>query len=255
MTTKLLLRSILLIGLVSISGAIASAQVATGLPPFASFSGNPDTVNLANLNVHIPLALSTKAGRQLPFSYAWSYDSSIWTPVGSSGSQVWAPADFSFLGTTYYMDGVEVPANVALGALSADSASPCPNGTCNGFGTNGQGQVAWVQFYSFAGGVSGYFNPSDLTAGIAAGIYPAPTLGGSQTQGAATNMEWSKPSSTSLSPLFPAPFPIVTASKPFQTAVRDCVNELKQLAKQLAESDSPSQVFQACMQTSGFWPE
>ena len=166
-----------------------------------------------------------------------------------------APADFSFLGTTYYMDGVEVPANVALGALSADSASPCPNGTCNGFGTNGQGQVAWVQFYSFAGGVSGYFNPSDLTAGIAAGIYPAPTLGGSQTQGAATNMEWSKPSSTSLSPLFPAPFPIVTASKPFQTAVRDCVNELKQLAKQLAESDSPSQVFQACMQTSGFWPE
>ncbi len=71
----------------------SAAQVATGTPPFNSFGGGPfDTVNLGNLNVHFAVPILHKAGRGLPFAYDLSYDSSVWTPVGSSGSQSWQPA-------------------------------------------------------------------------------------------------------------------------------------------------------------------
>jgi RHS repeat-associated protein len=70
----------------------APAQVATGTPPFGSFSGGPfDNVNNANLNVHFAIPVVQKAGRGLPFNYVLSYDSSVWVPTGSSGSQTWAP--------------------------------------------------------------------------------------------------------------------------------------------------------------------
>jgi len=71
----------------------ASAQVATGFPPFASFGGGPfDVVNNANLNVHFAIPVVEKAGRGLRFDYLLSYDSSVWTPTGSSGAQTWTPA-------------------------------------------------------------------------------------------------------------------------------------------------------------------
>jgi len=60
------------------------AQVATGTPPFGSFGGGPvDTINLSNLNSHVEIPVVNKAGRGLPFSYIFSYDSSVWHPVGS----------------------------------------------------------------------------------------------------------------------------------------------------------------------------
>jgi RHS repeat-associated protein len=75
-----------------VSAQVASAQVATGLPPFGSFGGGPfDTVNNANLDVHFQIPVVSKAGRGLPFYYLLAYDNSIWVPVNSSGSQVWAP--------------------------------------------------------------------------------------------------------------------------------------------------------------------
>jgi RHS repeat-associated protein len=78
--------------LVVLSG-FSAAQVATGTPAFNSFGGGPfDTVNLGNLNVHFAVPILHKAGRGLPFAYDLSYDSSVWTPVGSSGSQSWQPA-------------------------------------------------------------------------------------------------------------------------------------------------------------------
>jgi len=78
----------------------ASAQVATGLPPFGSFGGGTfDTVNNANLDVHFQIPVISKAGRGLPFVYALTYDSLIWTPVGSSGSQVWTPVTGWFSST------------------------------------------------------------------------------------------------------------------------------------------------------------
>ena len=44
-------------------------QVATGTPPFGSFSGGADVVNNANLNVHVSIPVRVKAGRGMPFSY------------------------------------------------------------------------------------------------------------------------------------------------------------------------------------------
>lgn len=68
---------------------IASAQVATGTPPFGSFGGGPfDTVNLGNLNVHFAIPVLHKAGRGLPLNFDLSYDSSVWTPVNGQ----WQPS-------------------------------------------------------------------------------------------------------------------------------------------------------------------
>ncbi len=70
----------------------ATAQVPTGTPPFGSFGGGPfDVVNLGNLNAHFAIPVVQKAGRGIPFTYALTYDTSVWYPVGSSGSQVWTP--------------------------------------------------------------------------------------------------------------------------------------------------------------------
>jgi hypothetical protein len=39
------------------------AQVQTGTPPFASYSGGPDIINLGNLNAHLTVPIVQKAGR------------------------------------------------------------------------------------------------------------------------------------------------------------------------------------------------
>src|SRR5437899_10531582 len=59
----------------------ASAQVQTGTPPFGSFGGGPDTVNLANLNAHWAIPLLHKPGRGKDFLYDLSYDSSSCSPL------------------------------------------------------------------------------------------------------------------------------------------------------------------------------
>jgi len=64
---------------------ISLGQVATGFPPFASFSGGPDIVNNANGNVHITIPVFSRPGRGISFSYALQYDSSLWTPYGAGG--------------------------------------------------------------------------------------------------------------------------------------------------------------------------
>ena len=69
----------------------SSAQVVTGTPPFGSFGGGPDIINLANLNSHIAIPVLHKPGRGPNFTYDLSYDSSVWYPVGGSGNQTWAP--------------------------------------------------------------------------------------------------------------------------------------------------------------------
>lgn len=77
--------------LILIYGQPSSAQVATGTPPFGSFGGGPDVINLANLNAHITVPVFNKAGRGIPFNYNLTYESSVWYPVGTSGSQTWTP--------------------------------------------------------------------------------------------------------------------------------------------------------------------
>src|SRR5712692_9791882 len=75
--------------LLALSIGPASAQVTTGTPPFGSFGGGPDVINLANLNSHIAIPVLHKPGRGTNFTYDLSYDSSVWYPVGVSGSQTW----------------------------------------------------------------------------------------------------------------------------------------------------------------------
>jgi RHS repeat-associated protein len=65
------------------------AQVATGAPPFGSFSGGPDVVNNANLNVHLSVPVLNKAGRGMPFYYNLAYDSSVWYPVTAGSTTTW----------------------------------------------------------------------------------------------------------------------------------------------------------------------
>ena len=45
-------------------------------------------IDNVNLNVHIDIPIITKPGRGMPFNYSLSYDSSVWSTLGSS----WYPA-------------------------------------------------------------------------------------------------------------------------------------------------------------------
>lgn len=69
----------------------AYSQVQTGLPPFGSFGGGPDAINLANLNAHLTIPVLHKPGRGTNFVYDLSYDSSIWYPVTSGSTKSWNP--------------------------------------------------------------------------------------------------------------------------------------------------------------------
>jgi RHS repeat-associated protein len=87
-----------------------NAQAVTGLPPFGTFGGSQvDTIDLANLNSHISIPILTKPGRNVSVSYDVTYDSTIWTPVSSSGVETWEPTGafgwtFQGLGGVQYED-------------------------------------------------------------------------------------------------------------------------------------------------------
>jgi hypothetical protein len=101
-------RILVLIGVLAfLATPTPSAQVATGTPPFGSFGGGPfDTVNLGNLNVHFAIPVLNKAGRGPAFSYNVSYDSSVWTPVVSSGTTSWQPVgNWGWAGVTEVATG------------------------------------------------------------------------------------------------------------------------------------------------------
>lgn len=96
---KLGSKFILLIVILTVG--IVTAQVSTGMPPFASVGGGPfDTVNLGNLNVHFAIPILHKSGR-MPFSYDLSYDSSVWTPQSVNGVMTWvADSNWGWRGWT-----------------------------------------------------------------------------------------------------------------------------------------------------------
>src|SRR6266851_5280317 len=92
--------------LLALVASAASAQVQTGTPPFGSFSGSPDIINNANLNAHQTIPILHKPGRGTNFTYDLSYDSSVWYPVGVSGSQTWQPVtNFGWRGQTEVLTG------------------------------------------------------------------------------------------------------------------------------------------------------
>jgi hypothetical protein len=67
------------------------AQVATGTPPFGSFDGGPDIINLGNLNVHLTIPILNKLGRGQNFVYDLGYDTSVWYPSSVNGTETWTP--------------------------------------------------------------------------------------------------------------------------------------------------------------------
>jgi hypothetical protein len=76
----------------------ALTQPATGTYPYGSFTGGPDAINLGNLNAKLTIPIVNKAGRGQNFVYDLTYDSSVWYPVGSTGSQSWQPVTTSWWG-------------------------------------------------------------------------------------------------------------------------------------------------------------
>jgi RHS repeat-associated protein len=89
--SRSVVRFLLIAGLMLALGSAGHAQVVTGAPPFGSFGGGPDIINLANLNSHLTIPIINKAGRVTPFTYNLSYDSSVWTPVTTNGVTTWTP--------------------------------------------------------------------------------------------------------------------------------------------------------------------
>jgi YD repeat-containing protein len=85
----------------ALGAASALGQVSTGTPPFGSFGGGPDVVNLGNLNAHLAVPVRNKAGRGLRFFYTLSYDSSVWYPTTVNGVLTWQPvANYGWRGWT-----------------------------------------------------------------------------------------------------------------------------------------------------------
>jgi YD repeat-containing protein len=73
---------------------VATGQIATGIYNYGAFDSKGfDTINIGNLNSHFQIPVFSKQGRGgLNFNHSLVYDSSVWTPVGTSGSQTWQPA-------------------------------------------------------------------------------------------------------------------------------------------------------------------
>jgi hypothetical protein len=82
---------VLLLAVLLCSAPIGYVQVVTGAPPFGSFGGGPDTINLGNLNINFAIPVLNKPGRGINFAYNLSYDSSVWYPVLSAGTTTWQP--------------------------------------------------------------------------------------------------------------------------------------------------------------------
>jgi YD repeat-containing protein len=97
----------------------SAAQVQTGTPPFGSFGGGPDIINLANLNAHLNIPVLSKAGRGLPFNFYLTYDSSVWYPVTSGSTKFWEPV------TNWGWGGSEVNVGNVVKTLFSASGGTC----------------------------------------------------------------------------------------------------------------------------------
>jgi RHS repeat-associated protein len=99
-------RSLLALVIISFFAIPSTAQTPTGTPPFGSFGGGPDVINLANLNARIVVPVLHKAGRGSNFTYDLSYDSSVWYPSTASGTNTWTPVyNWGWTGQTQIATG------------------------------------------------------------------------------------------------------------------------------------------------------
>ncbi|MGA3324108.1 MAG: hypothetical protein ABSF45_06515 [Terriglobia bacterium] len=135
----------------------SAAQIVTGLPPFGSFSGGPDVVNNINHNDHITIPVAHRAGRGIPFSYALTYDSSVWTPYSAGYYGAWSPS------TSYW--GWSAQSSGMFGSYHFNATQAlCPGvkGTCVNNGT-----CTYVNEYNNWS----YTDPSGTPHGMAGTVY------------------------------------------------------------------------------------
>src|SRR5258708_2101941 len=89
-TTKV---GLLLLFFFVLAAGPASAQVQFGTPKYESFGGGPfDSVNLGDLNVHFSIPVLHKPGRESPFNFDLTYDSTFWQTATVNGNLQWYPA-------------------------------------------------------------------------------------------------------------------------------------------------------------------
>jgi hypothetical protein len=87
------IKNIVLSLLLGFSALSAAAQVQIGIYPYGSFdTPGPDSIDRGSLNVHFSIPVVDKQGRGVPFQYQLVYDSLVWSPVSSAGTQTWTPA-------------------------------------------------------------------------------------------------------------------------------------------------------------------
>jgi len=65
-------------------------------------------------------------------------------------------------GTSCTIDGTPSSCDMTNGFLQSGVGVQCPNNQCSGYTADG----TYAQFYAFAGGTQGYYNPADLSQGI-----------------------------------------------------------------------------------------
>jgi hypothetical protein len=89
---RFVIRYLILLYAMLVTGLATTAQVATGSYPYGTFNNMGfDTINVGNLDTFFTIPVLNKAGRGLPFYYNLSYDNSVWEPVSSSGVESWVP--------------------------------------------------------------------------------------------------------------------------------------------------------------------
>ncbi len=100
---------------------------ATGTPPFGSFGGGPDIINLANLNSHLTVPVFNRAGRGIPFTYNINYDTSVLYPVTSGSTTSWQPVN------NWGWQGITEPINGYLSAQGTTGKCSTGNPKFPGF--------------------------------------------------------------------------------------------------------------------------
>ena len=163
----------------STSPSLAQFHVATGTPPFGSFGGGPDVVNLGNNNVHLAVPVLHKAGRGQNFVMDITFDSSIWYPATVNGTPSW-----SFL-SNFGWSGISNNAGGYINMQEIFIYAPCnpPNDlTPNSMSiyTNWAYMEQSGTAHTFLGAIPGSLNPRN---GCSSLIPPPPTMTAVATDG------------------------------------------------------------------------
>ncbi len=133
--------------------------------PLAGDMANPQSLNRYAYALNSPATLTDPSGAEPPAGETYAN----WLRACSSNSECSMrmaligagamPYGGSFgIGTVFVEDGVEVPANIALGQLEAGAAIQCPNNTCSAMLSGPNGVWLPMQYQAIWSG--GYFSPS-----------------------------------------------------------------------------------------------